>query len=144
MLSEPWVLLATFRAHVLGIPVACVQVQGGNYDFGDVKASLEGLDGALDEASKDEMVRLLGKFTPPATLGQLQSQLAALIPNIISVVYRPDGTQQGLEATVRDIADKQTMLVQTRRTSRREVAPKKKMRPAPVVVELEGLPKNVV
>jgi len=110
VLSELWVLLATFQAHVSGIPVVCVQVQGGGYDFGAVRSSLEGLDGALGEEMRAEMVCALGALTPPATLGELQSQLAAFIPNMISIVYEPDGTHNDLEATVRDIADKEKML----------------------------------
>ena len=107
VLSEPWALLAAYRAALAGRPMACVVVSGGGYDFGGAKEHPEQLSERLDAESLEQLTAALSQLAPPHTVAELQTMLAALIPHIISVVYNPDGSDNELAATVRDIRDKQ-------------------------------------
>jgi hypothetical protein len=134
VLSQPWALLAAYRASLASIPITCVVVDGGGYDFDGAKQHLELLSERLDVVSLEQLSAVLSLLSLPSTSSRpsgffasrrsrsydmtaLQTQLASLIPQIISVVYNPEGSYNELTATVRDIRDKQRLL--TRRTSRR-------------------------
>jgi len=113
VLSQPWALLAAYRVALVGLPMACVVVNGGGYDFGGAKEHLEHLSERLDAASLEQLTTALSQLSPPRTVTELQKALGALIPHIISVVYNPTGSDNELAATVHDIRDKQSLLQST-------------------------------
>jgi len=117
VLSQPWALLAAYSATRADVSVACVVVEGGGYAFGEAKEHLEHLSERLDAGALELITRALQRRTPPTDLRAMQTELANLIPHIISVVYDPDGTANALAATVRDVRDKQGLLQRGRRRS---------------------------
>jgi len=110
VLSHPWALLATYTACVDQIPLLCVVVEDAGYDFGEARAYLEHLEEHLNDEARDQMMQILTLMELPPDLDRLKKVLVLTIPNIISVVYAPDGTTNGLIATVHDILDKRTLL----------------------------------
>jgi hypothetical protein len=85
VLSQPWALLAAYCASRADVPVACVVVEGGGYAFGEAKEHLEHLNERLDVAALELITRALQRRTPPTELRAMQTELANLIPHIISV-----------------------------------------------------------
>jgi len=110
VLSQPWALAAAYYAALSSIPIVCVVVNGSGYDFDGAKQHLEQLSERLDAASLEQLTAVLSQLSPPQDVSQLQQSLASLIPHIISVVYNPEGSDNKLAATVRDIRDKQGIL----------------------------------
>jgi transcriptional regulator of heat shock response len=94
------------------MPIACVVVDGSGYDFGSVKQHLEQLSERLDAASLEQLTTVLSQLSPPRSVSELQTTLAALIPHIISVGNNPEGSDHELAATIHDIRDKQRLLAQ--------------------------------
>jgi hypothetical protein len=118
VLTHAWPLLATYHASLAGVPLVCVVVFGGGYDFGSVKHHVTDLDTRLDAATLEQMSSTLAGWTPPRSVAALQVKLFSLIPQIISVVYHPSGSRNQLAATIHDIDDKQRLLqAQHRRQS---------------------------
>jgi hypothetical protein len=110
VLMHPWPLLATYHASLAGVPLVCVAVAEGGYEFGAMEHHLKHLSERLDQAALQQMASVLAGWTPPRTVTNLQSKLFSLIPQIISVVYHPSGTNNEIAATIRDIHDKQSLL----------------------------------
>jgi hypothetical protein len=120
VLSHPWVLLAAYCACLDNIPLLCVVVEDAGYDFGQARAHLEHLDQNLDSVAREQLKRTLSSLQLPNDLGQMKQLLVTTIPNIISVVYDPEGTTNELIATVHDIRDKQTLLLSRTRRGEHE------------------------
>ena len=60
----------------------------------------------LEALDRDALSAGLAALKPPADTHRLQRRLVALIPSLISVVYKPDGSPNELSATARDVHDK--------------------------------------
>ena len=134
VLDEPWTLLALYRAHLCGVPLCCVLVEGADYDFRAAWQHLSGLESRLAASALEEMRAVLASLTPPADVAMLQSALAPLLPSLISVSFHPDGAESELAATVRDVRDKlESARSAIRRTKER--APRWR-RHAPRTIEL--------
>jgi hypothetical protein len=118
VLKHPWPLLAAYHADLASVPLVCVSVSAGGYEFGAVKHHRMHLSEQIDPAALEQMASVLSGWTPPRTVAELQSKLYKLIPHIISVVYHPYGSDNEFAATIRDIHDKQSLLqVRFRRRS---------------------------
>ena len=118
VLSQPWPLLATYWASLHGVPIVCVLVEGGGYDFAEAKRHLAALETSISShalqqldqvltrsrAGKEMLLAGTGEAAPNA--GSLQTHLLSLLPSVISVSYNPTGTFNELAATVHDIQDK--------------------------------------
>ena len=100
--------------------MVCVLVSRSGYDFDLAQKGLEELSTRLDAATLAQMRTALSSWTPPKSLEALQSRLASTIPAIISVCYDPEGTNNALAATARDIRDKVRLLQTGRRFLRRD------------------------
>jgi hypothetical protein len=85
-------------------------------DFGRAKGHLDNLEAELDETARQAVVEALMRQTGLTTgkhdIGTLSATLAALVPSLISVVLNPEGSDNELAATVRDIHDKQRVLAE--------------------------------
>jgi len=110
VLQQPWALLAVFHATLANVPVVCVVVTESGYDFRDAKLHLEHLREHLDAPVLEQISGELSRWEPPKDAEELQSTLARLIPQIISVSYHADGSRNELIATIRDVEDKQSLL----------------------------------
>jgi hypothetical protein len=118
VLKEQWPLLATYIAARSEVPIICVVIAGGGYDFATAEDHLAHLNERLDAAVLSSMSDVLSGFTPPKTVSSLQAKLCRIIPHVISVVYHQTGSRMELAATVSDIDDKQQLLqVRNRRRS---------------------------
>jgi len=116
VLEQPWALLAVFRAALASVPVVCVVVDESGYDFGGAKLHLEHLNERLAAPALEQLADELSRWGPPRAVAALQSKLASQIPQIISVAYKPNGTDHELMATIRDVEDKRRLLQAQRRT----------------------------
>jgi len=110
VLETPWALLAVFHATLARVPVMCVVVDESGYDFGGAKLHLQHLCERLSAPALEQMSSELSRWGPPQNIQALQSKLANTIPQIISVIYNPNGTHHELMATIRDVEDKQSLL----------------------------------
>jgi hypothetical protein len=110
VLMHPWPLLATYYAALAEVPLICVVVDEGGYDFGRVEHHLGHLNERLDAAALEQMSSVMSGWTPKRTVAELQSKLFNFIPQIISVTYNPSGTRNKFAATISDINDKQGMM----------------------------------
>lgn len=119
-LAQPQVLLAAYRAALARVPMVCVVVTGGGYDFDDAKEHLDNLETRLGPEACAQIRGTLSRWSPPKDVADLQSQLAELIPNIISVRMDPAGTDIKLVATVRDIHDKYKLLSRLAQETKRK------------------------
>jgi hypothetical protein len=125
VLTQPWALLAVYRAALANVSVVCVVVDEGGYDFGGAKLHLEHLSERLDAPALEQISHELSQWDPPTDVEALQSKLASLVPQIISVAYNPKGTDHALMATIRDVEDKQRLLqVRKRNFSAEDIATK--------------------
>jgi hypothetical protein len=64
VLSQPWALLAMYRAAVAGIPITCVVVNGSGYNFGGAKDHFEQLSERLDVALLEQLTAVLSQLSP--------------------------------------------------------------------------------
>ena len=110
VLTQPWALLAAYRASLAKVPMVCVLVSNSGYDFASAQQCLEGLSACLEAADIAQMRTVLSGWTPPGSLEALQARLSSIIPATISVLYDPEGTANALAATARDIRDKMRLL----------------------------------
>jgi len=115
VLEQPWVLLSLYRAAICNVPMVCVVVVGSGYEFAEAKGHLTNLEEVLSESARQEvsgaLVRLSDLSGETHDIGTLSTKLAALVPSLISVVLNPDGSENELSATARDIRDKERALV---------------------------------
>jgi hypothetical protein len=118
VLWEPWALLATYRARLANVPVVCVMVERAGYDFGGVVQHLEHLDERLGAGALAHVASSLACFSPTQDVDGLKAGLASLVPNIISIVFDPDGSASQLAATARDIRDKHDALIRSPSSTR--------------------------
>ena len=118
VLTRPWVLLELFWALKRGLPIVCVSIEGDEarrYDFDAAKAFLDTLATSLEAANPG------ARAVVEERLGQhgyafddLQRLVSKTVPNVISVSFRPDRSDNHVQATINDIVDK---LARSRRTS---------------------------
>jgi len=110
VLKHAWPLLAVYQAALADVPIVCVLVAGGGYDFSTVEHHLKHLNKKIDADSLEQMSSVLSEWSPPRDVGDLRTRLFNLIPPLISVVYDPSGTPNQFAATIRDIHDKQDLM----------------------------------
>ena len=98
VLSHPWPLISTYLASRNHVPIICVKVEGGGYDFAGAQDHLTHLMERLDAECVRQVSRVLSSrlTKTQSSLSRLQSRLSELIPSLISVVYNPDGTSNEL------------------------------------------------
>jgi len=113
VLMHEWPLLAAYGAALAEAPMVCVAVDEGGYDFESIEHHLKHLNEELDDATVEHIHTVLSGWTPSRTFHSLQSKLFNVIPQIISVMFNPSGTDNEFVATITDIDDKQD-LMQTR------------------------------
>ena len=133
-LTRPWVLLELFEATRQRIPIIPVHLKGAGYDFDEAKAFLDDLETTLEAANpgakkaiedylaasppqdghvgSPEQIRPSGDFTDVKAAAQAVTKL-------ISVSLDPEGTENHLNAAVRDIVQKAER--KAGRTAEREV-----------------------
>jgi len=122
VLTQPWALLAVYRAALANVSVVCVVVDESGYDFGRATLHLEHLCERLGACAFEQISCELSLWDPPKDMEALQSELACLIPKTISVTYNPNGTEHELMATVRDVEDKQRLLLVRRRNTSTDIS----------------------
>ena len=107
VLTRPWVLLECYEAVRRGLPVVTVRLDGRDYDYDDARNLLANLrtelplrnPGAL--ADLEARAGMLG-----VDVGTIQSTLAATLPHLISAEYDPAGSDNQVNAALRDIVDR--------------------------------------
>ena len=67
VLTQPWALLAAYRASLAKVPMVCVLVSRSGYDFGSAQQCLEGLSTHLDAAAITQMRTVLSRWAPPTS-----------------------------------------------------------------------------
>ena len=122
VLSDPYALLHLYCALCSDLPIVCVNVEGGGYDFQDAGTYLGALATRLDEKNPGGLAKLTGLLHDcrlqlggedggERTVDALQHQLADTIPHTISVVFDPKAGPNDLVGTVLDIQDKAGLLI---------------------------------
>ena len=95
-------LLQLFHAAQKRLPVVCVVVMGGGYEFAKAKPLLNHL---RTELKADEVVTLRAQLAMDgAGVGQLARALGHAIPNAISVFFDPAGKESAQASRVRAFA----------------------------------------
>ena len=80
-----------------------------DYDFAEAKKFLSDLPAELEKANPGGVAELeaqLSWLEPPPTAAEVGAALLATLPNIISVPFAPEGTDNQVDAAVRAIVDK--------------------------------------
>ena len=105
VLRHPVRLLQIFDAVARRkLPVVCVMVQGGGYDFAATKPLLQRLP---SELKADEVAALREQLAMDGDgMGQLARTLSKAVPNAISVFFNPAGKASAQDAAVLDMIDK--------------------------------------
>ena len=105
VLRHPVRLLQIFDAVARRkLPVVCVMVQGGGYDFAATKPLLQRLP---SELKADEVAALREQLAMDGDgMGQLARTLSKAVPNAISVFFNPAGKASAQDAAVIDMIDK--------------------------------------
>ena len=114
VIRQPWQLLALHQAVELRIPIICVLQQAERarvYDFEEARLLLSRLQEELSCDAVSEITRVLSSRGNGDDVSKLQANLSTLVPSLISVVYRPDGSSTELAATCRDIDERYERLV---------------------------------
>ena len=95
-------LLQLFHAAQKRLPVVCVVVMGGGYEFAKAKPLLNHL---RTELKADEVTTLRAQLAMDgAGVGQLARALSHAIPNAISVFFDPAGKESAQASRVRAYA----------------------------------------
>ena len=110
VLSVPSVLLECYDAVTRGLPLVCVRLISEDvdaYDFDDARALLDDLPNELPVRASAEALAELAEGA--AALGvdvhAVQMALAASLPQLISCDFNSSGTDNQVNAALRDIAD---------------------------------------
>jgi len=104
VLHQPVRLMQLFEATVKGLPLVCVNVVGGGYDFGTAKPMLLDLGAALPQAEMDTLRTELASRS--SDVGSLSCSLSRAVPNAIAVSFNPCARAALLDAAILDIVDK--------------------------------------
>ena len=108
VLTVPRVLLDCYQAVRRAIPVVPVRIEGGDYDFDVARHFLEHLEEELPVRASAEALAELAEGA--AALGvdvhAVQMALAASLPQLISCDFNSSGTDNQVNAALRDIADR--------------------------------------
>ena len=122
VLSRPWVLLATYRAIFCNVPIVCVQVANGGYDFAHARIHLEQLDDHLSATEHEQLTAVLANCEPPhvTSVAEIGQQLNSVVPSLISVKYDASGSESELRAASRDVWDKMNLGSRAQTTARGE------------------------
>ena len=133
VLSDPYALLHLYCALCSDLPIVCVNVEGGGYDFQDAGTYLGALATRLDEKNPGGLAKLTGLLHDcrlqlgggdgeERTVDALQHQLADTIPHTISVVFDPKAGPNDLVGTVLDIQDKAALLIRNLKAKKANAA----------------------
>ena len=99
-------LLQLFEAVEQRLPLVCVNVVGGGYDFAQVKPLLLSLSSELPSS---EMATLRAELAAHGNgVGQLGSSLSDTICHTLSVFFNPAASDVVMEAAIKDILQKLT------------------------------------
>ena len=99
-------LLQLFEAVEQRLPLVCVNVVGGGYDFAQVKPLLLSLSSELPSS---EMATLRAELAAHGNgVGQLGSSLSDTICHTLSVLFNPAASDVVMEAAIKDILQKLT------------------------------------
>ena len=99
-------LLQLFEAVEQRLPLVCVNVVGGGYDFAQVKPLLLSLSSELHSS---EMATLRAELAAHGNgVGQLGSLLSDTICHTLSVLFNPAASDVVMEAAIKDILQKLT------------------------------------
>lgn len=143
VLSDPYALLHLYCALCSDLPIVCVNVEGGGYDFQDAGTYLGALATRLDEKKPGGLAKLTGLLHDcrlqlgggdgeERTVDALQHQLADTIPHTISVVFDPKAGPNDLVGTVLDIQDKAGLLIRNLKAKKANAAKAAKVAKAAV------------
>jgi len=106
-LSRPWCLLELYEAARQRIPILMLYVEGKGYDYTAARQFLDELPSTLERANPGATAELRRHLQSRGlTFGGLHRTLASLVPSIISIQFRPDGTDSHVQAVLQDIVDK--------------------------------------
>ena len=111
VLTVPSVLLECYAAVTRGLPLVCVRLISEDtdaYDFDDARALLDDLPNELPRrAGADALAALeAGAARLGADVPTVASTLAATLPQLISCELDPAGTDNQVNAALRDIVDR--------------------------------------
>jgi len=99
-------LLQLFEAVEQRLPLVCVNVVGGGYDFAQIKPLLLSLSSELHSS---EMATLRAELAAHGNgVGQLGSLLSDTICHTLSVLFNPAASDVVMEAAIKDILQKLT------------------------------------
>ena len=147
VLSQPWVLLAVYRAIFCHVPIVCVYVDGEGYDFVQAKAHLEHLGDRLSDIEHEQLTEILTGCTNPhaTSVIQVQEALKDVIPVLISVKYNASGSENELRAAARDVSDNLNLNqagASTLEATLRQSAPSERTLPVESLVTEQPKPKD--
>ena len=90
VLERPWVLMEVYMALRLKLPLLCVHVVGGGYDFASASHYLNNLEAELEQRDKGALGELRTQLEQRGqSLHDLQTTLAAAIPSVIAIPFDP-------------------------------------------------------
>ena len=101
VLLRPWCILEVIAAFNASVPIVALVLRGKGYDFADSQKLLTFLDTELDRRNPGACDLLRAHDVDPTDAAFILSQL---IPNIISIELDSSGSENMLEATIKDIA----------------------------------------
>lgn len=110
-LHDPELLARVYRALSLSKRVIPICLIGRGYDHREASLHLRNLASKLSEPKlaalrallEDRRDENLNEQQPPATVEDVQALLAKALPQVITVDWKPDGSQNALEATVANV-----------------------------------------
>ena len=111
VLTVPSVLLECYAAVTRGLPLVCVRLISEDvdaYDFDDARALLDDLPNELPRRAGAEALAALeaGAARLGADVPTVAATLAATLPQLISCELDPAGTDNQVNAALRDIVDR--------------------------------------
>ena len=109
VLTHPISLLEMYWAIRRGLPIVCLRLEGGSYDFGAVKPFLQDLENNLYAKSPIEASVVAAWLDEHMiTFSHLAKTLADVIPSILTLNYpfHAEATENHVAATVEDIYER--------------------------------------
>ena len=103
VLTRPWVILELYTAITSHVPIVALNVSNAStYEYAAAMEFLSRFDAEIDTANPGAAELLREQGVDPVHVAYL---LSAVLPNIISTDFNPNGSTRQLAASLEDLAD---------------------------------------